>query len=269
MIKKSHKKVNEEHHEFAKTWLFPDPKLGDISLPEQNQDVFNNSNRTLIDHKMIGHNVSQNLLSTGMQPSIHVSLFGYLDMPGISQIEDYIQRPLLPPVSSSCDGEMTLLQSDNYLLIPCLINLETSVLRQSPWLAAINRDTQDGLAIVAYTSSTTQLKSRQITRPKPRLSFLSVFNSVGTRWNFATSNHHSEYEHLSFVAQIANDFKQINGLFDDMINAICHQVKAYTTSNESFTYSKMLREAGHTKFFEAMEINISNHENRCHWDLML
>ncbi len=77
----------------------------------------------------MGHNVSQNLLSTGMQPSIHVGLFGYSDVPGISQIEDYIQSPLLPPVASSCNGEMTLLQSDGSLPIPCLINLETSGLR--------------------------------------------------------------------------------------------------------------------------------------------
>jgi hypothetical protein len=31
----------------------------------------------------------------------------------------------------------------------------------------------------------------------------------------------------------------------------------------------MLREADHTKFFEAMEIKINDHETRHHWDLML
>ena len=80
---------------------------------------------------------------------------------------------------------------------------------------------------------------------------------------FATKNPHSEHEHLSFVARIANDFEQINGLFDDTINVLCHQIHAYTTSNESFTYSQMLREADHTKFFEAMEIEIDDHETRC------
>jgi hypothetical protein len=78
---------------------------------------------------MISHNGLQNLHSTGMQPSIHIGLSGYLDAPGISQTEDYIQRPLLPPISSSHDGEMTLLQIDNSLSIPCHINLETSGLR--------------------------------------------------------------------------------------------------------------------------------------------
>jgi hypothetical protein len=188
LIEKSREKVTEEHYELDKTWLFPDPNSGDISLPERNQDVSNNSNGTLIDQKTIGHNVPQNLLSTGMQPSIHVGLSGYLDVPGISQIEDYFQCPLLLPVSSYWNVEMTLLQSANSLLIPCLINLETSGFQQSPRLAVINGDTQDGPKITAYTSSTMQLKSQLITRPKPRLSFLSVFNSVGAQWNFATLN---------------------------------------------------------------------------------
>jgi len=99
------------------------------------------------------------LLSTGIQPSIHVRLSGYSNAPGNSQIEDYIQRPLLPPVSSSCNGEMTLLQSDNTLLIPHLINLETSGLWQSPQFASLNGDTQDSSTITAYTSPTMQLKS--------------------------------------------------------------------------------------------------------------
>ncbi len=153
-------------------------------------------------------------------------------------------------MSSSCNGETTLSQRQDSLLAPRLINLETSGLRQSLRIAALKGVTQDDPAIAAYTSSTMQLKSRRTTRPKPKLSFLSVFNSAGTLWNFATSYPHSEHEHLSFMARIANDFKQINGLFDDTINAICHQVQPYTTSNESFTYSQMLHEANHMKFFE-------------------
>ena len=71
------------------------------------------------------------------------------------------------------------------------------------------------------------------------------------------------------MARIANDFEQINGIFNETLNAICHQIQAYTTSNESFTYSQMLRETDHTKFFEAMEIEINDQEARRHWDLML
>jgi hypothetical protein len=80
---------------------------------------------------------------------------------------------------------------------------------------------------------------------------------------------HSDNEHLSFVAQIANDFKKINGLFNDMINEICHHIQAYTTSNKCFMYSQMLREDDRIKFFEAMEVKIHDHEEHSYWTLML
>ncbi len=118
-------------------------------------------------------------------------------------------------------------------------------------------------------SSPTQPQSWQITRLKPKLSFVSVFTSVGAWWNFAASIFHSDNEHLSFAAQIADDFEQIKGLFDDTINEICHHIQAYTTSNESFTYYQMLCENDRIKFFEAMEVKIHDHEACCHWTLML
>jgi hypothetical protein len=96
-------------------------------------------------------------------------------------------------------------------------------------------------------------------RSKPTLSFLSVFTLVGAQWNFATLISHSDNERFSLVAQIADDFKQINGLFDDTINDICHHIQAYTTSNESFTYSQILCESDPRKFFEAMEVKIPDH----------
>jgi hypothetical protein len=102
--------------------------------------------------------------------------------------------------------------------------VETLSLRGSPRIAALNDTTQDGSASVAYASSTTQPHSQRIMRPKPGLSFLSIFTLVGAQWNFPTSIPHSDNECLSFVAQIANDFEQINGLFDDTINEICHYI---------------------------------------------
>jgi hypothetical protein len=150
------------------------------------------------------------------------------DASRISQQEEHLPDPLLPSVLSH---NYELSTSKDFLSIPCLINLETAGLWRSPRIAELNRITQDGPAIAAYTSSTTQLKSRRTTRLKPKLSFLSVFNSVGALWTFATTNPHSDYEHLSFVAQIENDFEQINGLFDNTINEICHHIQAYTTSN--------------------------------------
>ncbi len=179
LIENSHEKVTKEHYELAKTWLFPDAELGDISLPERNQNVSNNSHGILFDQEKINCNVSQNLLSTGMQPSIHFGLSDYSDATGISQNEDIIQCPLLLSVSSSCNGGTTLSQGQDSLSVPPLINLETSGLRRSSQLAALNGVTQDNPVIGAYASSITQLKLQQTTRLKPKLSFLSVFNSVG------------------------------------------------------------------------------------------
>jgi hypothetical protein len=113
LIENSREKVTEEHYELAKTWLFPDPELGDISMPERNQKVSNNPNETFPDRKTTDHNFSQNLPSTEIQPPIQVG-FSISDATGISQNGDYIQRPLLSPVSSR-NGEMTLSQDQDSL----------------------------------------------------------------------------------------------------------------------------------------------------------
>jgi hypothetical protein len=161
-------------------------------------------------------------------------------------------------------------QLEDPLLAPRLIDLETSGLRQSPRIAAINNGANhDGTAIAAYTTSTTQLSSRRITRQKPKLSFLSVFNSVGALWTFAPLNSHSNNEeNFSFAARISHDFEQINGLFDDTINDFSHHIMAITTSNESFTYSQMLCKSDHTQFFVAMETELNDHKTCKHWTLM-
>ena len=151
--------------------------------------------------------------------------------------------------------------------MPALINLETTGLRQSPRLAALQHN-NDAPEIAAYTSSATPSVSRLFSKPRPRLSFLSVFNLVGSLWTFATTTSHADHETYSFVARLSNDFDRLNGLFDDTINDICHQVQAFATSNESYTYSGMLREDDHKQFFQAMELELADHEERNHWTLM-
>jgi hypothetical protein len=71
------------------------------------------------------------------------------------------------------------------------------------------------------------------------------------------------------VAQISNDFEQINGLFDDTINDFSRQIMAFTSSNESFTYSQMLCKSNHKQFFEAMEIKLNDHESYKRWTPMI
>ncbi len=66
-----------------------------------------------------------------------------------------------------------------------------------------------------------------------------------------------------------NDLDRLHGLFDDTINDICHHIQAFTTSdNESCTYSQMLQQDNHKDFFQAMEVELNDHETRNHWTLM-
>jgi hypothetical protein len=104
------------------------------------------------------------------------------------------------------------------------------------------------------------ISSRQTARPRPRISFLLVFNLFGSLWTFATTDSHTVNEMFSFVACFSNNFDHLNGVFDDTINDICHQVHAYATSNESFTNLQKLREGDHKQFFEAMGVKIAHHK---------
>ena len=52
------------------------------------------------------------------------------------------------------------------------------------------------------------------------------------------------------------------------MNKVYHQVKYFTTSNETYTYKKMLNENYFKDFFQAMLEEIEFHEKRYHWKLM-
>jgi hypothetical protein len=222
LVKKSGEKVTDEHYDLAKTWLFLDPEPGDISMPKRNSNASTDPN--------LGPNSNISTLPTGIEPHpLSISLDRIF---GLSQNDDYVPDPFLYPVSSTSASKNLASQLEDPLLVPRLINLETSGLRQSSRIAAINNGANhDSPAIAAYTVSTTQLPSQWITRPKPKLSFFSVFNSVGALWTFAPQNSHSNNEeHFSFAAQISHDFEQINGLFDNTINDFSHHIMAFTTS---------------------------------------
>ncbi len=72
------------------------------------------------------------------------------------------------------------------------------------------------------------------------------------------------------MAQISHDLDRLNGLFDNTIHGICHQIHAFNTSdNECYTYSHMLQWDNYKQFFQAIEIELDNHETSNHWTLML
>jgi hypothetical protein len=64
---------------------------------------------------------------------------------------------------------------------------------------------------------------------------------------------------------ISHDLYRLNGLFDNTINNICHQIHAYMKSdNESYTYFQMLQHEDYKHFFHTMEIKIDDHETHKH-----
>ncbi len=66
------------------------------------------------------------------------------------------------------------------------------------------------------------------------------------------------------MAHFSNNFDQLNCLFDDTINEICHQIHAYTTSNELFAYSQMLQQEDFKQFFKAMKVERDDHKTCKH-----
>ncbi len=94
-------KATKEHYELAKTWLFPDPELGNISRPEQNPANHNKSDKTLSEWETFTHNnVSSSMLPTGTQSPSCVN-FSISTVPGISQ-QEYFPDPLLHSVLPFC-----------------------------------------------------------------------------------------------------------------------------------------------------------------------
>ncbi len=169
LVKKSSEHLINKIHDVpvAKTWLFPDVELGNFAMQEAT-----NNNRTLakntgnIVHTSLPHSSRTRLSS---QHELDFSQQSMADNIGISP-EDSI-----PSIQPTLDS-VALFQDD--FSLPPLINLETSGLRYSPRIAALNNS--NAPAISAYVTSTMPVTSKQYTRPKQRLLFYSVFNLVGS-----------------------------------------------------------------------------------------
>ena len=189
LVSKS-ERVTDEDYDLAKTWLFPDAESGDIAMQPTKSP-------TVVPTDATGGtlNVPSNNPTIAQRSRYQASDFDFTrsdSVHGISN-EDYIQRPF----SDSVNAILPETQDDNSA--PALINLETSGLRRSPRLAALQNSNTDAPAIAAYTSSTTPSRSGLFSKPRPRLSFLSVFNLVGSLWTFATTSSHANHETHSFV----------------------------------------------------------------------
>jgi len=173
--------------------------------------------------------------------------------------------------SQVCEGEE--LPSNE---APRMINLETSGLRRSE---RIRNQTQNDISsasnggpnIRAYAvASRNERPFARTSKKKQVSSYFSMFMGIGALWSFATLSmpHFYNSQCHSYVARISNDYERLNGLFDDTINDVIHHVKAFSTTNEAFTYKQMLKEDDYRDFFKAMIDEIEVHEKRDHWTLM-
>jgi hypothetical protein len=160
LIEKSSERITDEVYNLAKTWLFPDADLGDIAMQTNSRTHAGPFGNNICTAHPSGHHISLQ----------EVDFYRSNDVLGISQ-EDSI--PCL--YSDSVIDSLPSVQDDHS--VPPLINLETSDLRQSPRLTALQHN-NNALAIAAYTTSTIPISSRLFTKPRPRLLFLSVFNLV-------------------------------------------------------------------------------------------
>ena len=148
--------------------------------------------------------------------------------------------------------------SNNDIEAPKMINLATSGLRQYKRIKNMMNPVSpndDGPAIIAYTSSVkNEIPFNHRKRKKPILAFFSILCAVGALCTFATSlspNFHNKDCHLS-TTRVSDYYERINGLYDDTMNEVCHQVKYFTTSNKAYTYKQMLNENDFKDFFQAM-----------------
>jgi hypothetical protein len=189
LVSKS-ERVNDEDYHLAKTWIFPEAVSGDIAMqPIKNQSIIPNDTNDAT--CATPSNYPTTARQSGYQTS-NIDSTGSKDVHGISN-KDYLPSPFLDSVNK------VLPQMQDEHSIPALINLETSGLRRSPRLAALQNN-NDAPEIAAYTSSTTPSFSRLFSKPRPRLSYFLVFNLVGSLWTFATTTSHADHETYSFVA---------------------------------------------------------------------
>ena len=268
LVENSRECVTEEEYDLAQEWLSEEPKTNpNDALTPKASNVSNNPNPTM---KMCGSamqmsetNPTMRMCGSAMQMSETNTCGPDLESPSSSlKTSNEVSNPTL----SASEGDLAL-------SAPKMINLSTAGLRRSPRLLEQNKasNSDKGPSTVAYASSSKHRHPFQ--RPKrqsPRMSFFSVFCSVGVLWSFALSTmpHFFNGECHSFVTRVSDDYERLNGLYDDTINDICHHVKAYTTSNEVYTYKQMLKEDDCNKFFQAIMDKIEVHEKHNYWTLV-
>jgi hypothetical protein len=154
LVSKS-ERITDEDYDLTKTWLFPEADSGDIAMQTNTNILPTDTNDATFTAPSNNPTTAQR---SGYQKS-NVDSTGSYNVHGISN-KDSIQSPF----SDSVNKILPQTQDENS--VPPLINLETTGLRRSPQLAALQHN-NDAPEIAAYTSSTTPSVSRLFSKPRP------------------------------------------------------------------------------------------------------
>ena len=73
----------------------------------------------------------------------------------------------------------------------------------------------------------------------------------------------------SYAEQVLNRFHEVNELYDGSLNQVHHLMYLTDiTTNKCFTFRDAMKEADRLSFVDAMEKEISDHENGNHWSVV-
>ena len=71
---------------------------------------------------------------------------------------------------------------------------------------------------------------------------------------------------MTYTEQVMNWFHEVNELYDGTLNKIHHFFYLTDiTTNETFTFSEVMKQEYRLSFVDSMEKYIRDHEEGCHW----
>jgi hypothetical protein len=141
---------------------------------------------------------------------------------------------------------------------PQKINLYESGLRRSKRIIEQNKkeEAKKRKAHVTFgTAATTKV-------------LFGLFSLISLASNFTMPNHRKGYT-PTYTESVMNRFHEVNELYDGTLNNVHHFL--YSTeisSNECFTFQQAMKQDDKMNFVQAMEKEITDHEERSHWSIV-
>ena len=144
------------------------------------------------------------------------------------------------------------------LMMPTKINLYESGLRRSKRIIEQN-EKEKAKKRKAHVTFGTAAATKAL---------FGLFSLISLASTFTMPNHRKGYT-PTYTENVMNRFHEVNELYDGTLNNVHHFL--YSTelsSNECFTFQQAMKQDDKMNFVEAMEKEISDHEERSHWSIV-